>query len=158
MVSEIIYYYDPENPTHGLLGIQQGRFNTPITESEYKTLISNLPKPKPEPTAEDLRKFIAYCFSGVDEELFQIWLKVDTLKTKNTPKGMALLSYYTDFLAAANGMFETATPPQAGGWGLAMVRMAEAMAGTEYALTHTERVKINDTLEQFNLPRILSES
>jgi hypothetical protein len=141
-------FYDPNNPSRGALAVPQGDFQTEIELEEFEALRASLSKEPTKIQRQDLEKFIAYCFSGEDKQLTAIFTRIAEQRLKNSALGRGVQAYFSDLMDSIQFNHQY-NPVQSGGWGLALTRLAEAIA-----ITQEEKEVINQALQLFNLPKI----
>jgi hypothetical protein len=142
-------FYDPNNPSRGALAVPQGDFQTEIELEEFEALRASLSNEPTEIQRQDLEKFIAYCFSGENKQLTEIFTRLDEQRLRDSALGRRVQAYFSDLMDSVQFNHQY-NPVQSGGWGLALTRLAEAIA-----LKQEDREVINQALQLFNLPEVL---
>ena len=142
-------FYDPNNPRRGALAVPQGDFQTEIELEEFEALRASLSNEPKIIQRQDLEKFIAYCFSGENKQLTDIFTRIDEQRLRDSALGRRVQAYFSDLMDSVQFNHQY-NPVQSGGWGLALVRLAEAIT-----LKQEDREVINQALQLFNLPKVL---
>jgi len=141
-------FYDPNNPSRGALAVPQGDFQTEIELEEFEALRASLSNEPKLIQRQDLEKFIVYCFSGEDKQLTDIFTRLDEQRLGDSALGRGIQAYFSDLMDSIQFNHQY-NPVQSGGWGLALTRLAEAIA-----INQEEKEVINEALELFNLPKV----
>jgi len=141
-------FYDPNNPSRGALAVPQGDFQTEIELEEFEALRASLSNEPKIIQRQDLEKFIAYCFSGENKQLTDIFTRLDEQRLRDSALGLRVQAYFSDLMDSIQFNHQY-NPVQSGGWGLALTRLAEAIA-----LNQEEKEVINQALQLFNLPKV----